>query len=134
MPSCVIEIHKSPLVSHKFCKILIKDFDIPYDSVQKLTEELNITFKSEYVDEEPVIRLTNYYYYGQTKSQKQPSIQIVLTNNFFEKGIAEDYSDVEALFQPDSSLPLLYTKCQSDIFSSIMSLLCRVDIREIKCL
>lgn len=136
MPSCVVEIHKSPIPLRKFCKILIKDFDMPYDVITKMTHDMGIGFKSEFVDDVEVIRLTNHYYYGSSErsAHKNPSVQIVLTNAFFTNGIAEDYSDVEELFTPGSTMPLLYTKCQSEVFSKIMSLLCKVDVREIKCL
>ena len=134
MPSCVVEIHKSPIESRKFCKIQLKGFDIPYDEVSKLTREYNIGFETEDLDGSAAIKMKNRYYYSQTKESKLPCIEIVLTNTFFAKGVAHDYSDVEELFEPDSTLPLLYTRCQSNIFSKIMSLLCRVQVREIKCL
>lgn len=134
MPSCVVEIHKSPILSRKFCKILLKDFDLPFNEVRDLTQEYNIGFETESIDGEAAIRMTNRYYYSGTNESKLPCIEIVLTNTFFAKGVAQDYSDVEALFTPESTLPLLYTRCHSTVFSKIMSLLCRVEIREIKCL
>lgn len=141
MPSCEAYIYTSPLEYRFSCKIVLKNFDIPFDEVAALSSDIGFTVEKISQLEDPKypvgfwqspetdydIRIRNYY---QGSSSKQPrQIEVVLRDPFF-KELKLSYEDVHNIFTKDSFWPLMFAQTSSATFNKVISMLVKIDIRK----
>ncbi len=142
MPSCEIYLKTTYLSpKHEYATIYISAFDITKSEVIELTKDILPDFMTDVLSSESIkqhnvnrstVLKVNNIYVRPTMISENPYIKIECLPHFFNI-CGASLEELCNLLAVDSTLPLLYTNCNSLVYSGLCKLLCRVSVRSFTC-